>query len=96
MTAGPSILLCFSNNPLVRDAHAVSQHNYFSLAHGCYDFGMNNTKRNGTEQAVVPVQRATDFMVGSAGSDVGLPSSSYRLGVRAGPLHEVRFRPEGI
>eukprot|EP00903_Cladosiphon_okamuranus_P021523 g19786.t1 len=38
---------------------------------------------------VVPVQRVTDFIAGSAGLDAGLPSSSYRLGVRAGPLHEV-------
>lgn len=28
-------------------------------------------------------------MAGSAGVDAELPSSSYRLGVRAGPLHEV-------
>lgn len=38
---------------------------------------------------VAPVQRVTDFMAGSAGQDADLPSSSYRLGVRAGPLHEV-------
>ncbi|CBJ28922.1 Hypothetical protein in ptb 5\'region (ORF1) [Ectocarpus siliculosus] len=38
---------------------------------------------------VVPVQRVTDFMAGSSGRDADLPSSSYRLGVRAGPLHEL-------
>lgn len=40
--------------------------------------------------SVVPVQRVTDFMAGVASADTSLPSSSYRLGVRAGPLHEVR------
>ncbi|CAM9754198.1 unnamed protein product [Pylaiella littoralis] len=38
---------------------------------------------------VAPVQRVTDFMSGSAGLDADLPSSSYRLGVRAAPLHEL-------
>ncbi|CAM9425774.1 unnamed protein product, partial [Hapterophycus canaliculatus] len=38
---------------------------------------------------VAPVQRVTDFMEGSTGLEAGLPSSSYRLGVRAGPLHEL-------
>ena len=42
-------------------------------------------------ETVVPVQRVTDFMAGSTGrGDNALPSSSYRLGVRSGPLHEVR------
>ncbi|CAM9389388.1 unnamed protein product, partial [Choristocarpus tenellus] len=39
---------------------------------------------------VVPVQRVTDFLEGvDSKDDSALPSSSYRLGVRAGPLHQL-------
>ncbi len=37
---------------------------------------------------VAPVQRVTDFLAGR-GSTGTLPSSSYRLGVRSAPLHDL-------
>lgn len=42
----------------------------------------------GGGQLVCPVQRVTDFMMGTESAGT-LPSSSYRLGVRAAPLHEL-------
>ncbi len=42
---------------------------------------------------VAPAQRVTDFLSGSSLGSAPLPSSSYRLGVRAGPLHEL-YTPE--
>lgn len=37
---------------------------------------------------VAPVQRVPDFLAGRL-SEEPLPSSSYRLGVRSAPLHEL-------
>jgi uncharacterized FAD-dependent dehydrogenase len=37
---------------------------------------------------VVPVQRVTDFLNGVV-SESPLPTSSYRLGVKSAPLHEL-------
>ncbi|MEW5304163.1 MAG: hypothetical protein WDW36_006794 [Sanguina aurantia] len=38
---------------------------------------------------VAPVQRVSDFMSGSVSPDAHLPSSSYRLGVKSAPLHNM-------
>lgn len=38
---------------------------------------------------VVPVQRVADFMAGELSSPATLPPSSYRLGIKPAPLHEL-------
>lgn len=43
----------------------------------------------GADGLVAPVQRATDFLAGAVSPDAGLPKSSYRLGVRSAPLHDL-------
>ena len=81
--------------------HGLFHHTQNVVADGSYPFllRMDSSAPVMTNERVrppvAPVQRVTDFMAGSAGQDADLPSSSYRLGVRAGPLHEVLFPPAG-
>lgn len=49
--------------------------------------------RRGGGALRAPVQRVTDFLAGRAGSPSSLPSSSYRLGVTAAPLHDLYSPP---
>ena len=81
--------------------HGLFHHTQNIVADGSYPFllRMDSSAPVMTNERVrppvAPVQRVTDFIAGSAGQDADLPSSSYRLGVRAGPLHEVLFPPAG-
>eukprot|EP00611_Tribonema_gayanum_P000470 TRINITY_DN1032_c0_g1_i1.p2 TRINITY_DN1032_c0_g1~~TRINITY_DN1032_c0_g1_i1.p2 ORF type:complete len:178 (-),score=64.11 TRINITY_DN1032_c0_g1_i1:133-666(-) len=45
--------------------------------------------RAGGGDLVAPVQTVPDFLSGAAAPSAPLPTSSYRLGVRAAPLHEL-------
>ena len=68
-------------------AHTARQQCRHELMHCCCA-RCREAARRGGGAFVAPVQRVSDFMERRA-SNGELPSSSYRLGVRSAPLHDL-------